>query len=337
MKAFELVDARSPAEAVALLRRHAGRAQAFASGADLLYLMKDGVEGPALALPAVLVNLGEIEGLRRIRIDGSGLSLGAMVRLAEIVEHPLLRAEYSLLVQAAERVASPQLRNTSTVGGNLCQRPRCWYFRNPDVVCLKKGGSTCWAVEGDNRYYHAVLEGGPCHIVHPSDLAPALIALDARVSILGPSGTRTSPLEDFFVTTERDLHRENVLGPHEILTEIAVPRPTRMRQVFLKATVRQTGEFALSTVALSLRTERDVCRDSRVVLGGVSPRPLRSRSAEAVVAGKPLSAEVIRAAAAAAFADARPMSMNAYKVTLGEGLVRRAFEQAVAVIPSPGL
>jgi xanthine dehydrogenase YagS FAD-binding subunit len=328
MRPFQLVDARSAEEAVALLRRFRGRAQLFASGADVLTMLKDRIEGPAPTLPDVLVNLATIEALRRIRVGPDDVRLGAGVRLSDIVEHPALRADYPLLVAATERVASVQLRNTSTLAGNLCQRPRCFYFRNPDVACLKKGGSACWAVEGDNRYYHAVMEGGPCHIVHPSDLAPALIALDARIALLGPNGARTLPVEDFFVTTRQDLYRENVLEADQVITEIALPRPaTGTRQAFVKATVRQAGEFALAAVALAVRLSGDTCAACRLVLGGVSPRPLRARAAEAVVTDKLLTDDVVRTAAGLAFADARPMSMNAYKVSLGQRLIRRAFDE----------
>lgn len=331
MRAFEFIDARSAEEAVDLLRKYGKRAQLFATGADVLYMMKDWIEGPAVPYPEVLINLAAIKELEGIRSDPArGLTMGAMTRLVEIIEHPLIRSEYSILAEAASKVASPQLRHTSTIAGNLCQRPRCWYFRHPDILCLKKGGSTCWAIEGDNRYYHAILEGGPCHIVHPSDMAPALIALGASIHILGPAGLRTLPLESFFVTTEQRLYQENVLEREEVITEITVPLPKPVtKQVFLKATVRQADEFALASVALAFQLKESTCVDCRLVLGGVSPRPFRAVAAEEAIKGKALSEISILEAASATLKDARPMSMNEYKIGLTRGLIKRAFEEAL--------
>src|SRR5919199_4158127 len=328
MRAFDFIDAHSAQEAVDLLRTYGKRAQLFASGADVLFMLKDAIEGPKETPPDVLINLGKITELEGIRHDPTtGLWLGAMTRLIDLIEHPLIQAQYSLLMQAASQVASPQLRHTSTLAGNLCQRPRCWYFRNRDIVCLKKGGSTCWAVDGDNRYYHAILEGGPCYIVHPSDLAPALIALAAQIHILGPKGSRTLPLEEFFVTTVQRLYQENVLERDEVITALTVPSVAReLHQVFLKSRVRQADEFALAAVALAAQVKGGTCTACRIVLGGVSPRPHRAVAAEQAITGQPLTAANIDRAAAAALADARPMTMNAYKVDLTRGLVTRAFE-----------
>jgi xanthine dehydrogenase YagS FAD-binding subunit len=250
-----------------------------------------------------------------------------MTRLIDLIEHPLIQEQYNLLVQAASQVASPQLHHTSTIAGNLCQRPRCWYFRHRDIVCLKKGGSTCWAVDGDNRYYHAILEGGPCYIVHPSDMAPAMIALDAQIHVLGPKGSRTLPLAEFFVTPAQRLYQENVLERQEVITALTVPPPPpETQQVFLKGRVRQADEFALAAVAMAAQVKGGTCVDCRVVLGGVAPRPHRAIAAEQAIKGKSLTAANIARAAAAALADARPMTMNAYKVDLTRGLVLRALQ-----------
>jgi xanthine dehydrogenase YagS FAD-binding subunit len=329
MRAFDFIDAHSAQEAVELLRTYGKRAQLFASGADLLFMLKDAIEGPKEALPDVLINLGTITELEGIRYDSTtGLWLGAMTRLIDLIEHPLIQARYPLLMQAASQVASPQLRHTSTLAGNLCQRPRCWYFRNRDIICLKKGGSACWAVDGDNRYYHAILEGGPCYIGHPSDMAPALIALGAEIHLLGPKGPRSLPLEEFFVTTVQRLYQENVLEREEIITALTVPpMSSEMKQVFLKSRIRQADEFSLAAVALVARVQDGTCTDCRVVLGGVAPRPYRATAAEEAITGSPLTAEQINKAAAAALADAKPMAMNTYKLDLTRGLVVRAFEQ----------
>jgi xanthine dehydrogenase YagS FAD-binding subunit len=329
MRAFDFIDARLAQEAVELMRKYGKRAQLFASGADVLFMLKDAIEGPKETPPDVLINLGKITELEGIRHDPTtGLWLGAMTRLIDLIEHPLMQAQYSLLVQAASQVASPQLRHTSTLAGNLCQRPRCWYFRNRDIVCLKKGGSTCWAVDEDNRYYHAILEGGPCYIVHPSDMAPALIALGAQIHILGPKGARSLPLEEFFVTTVQRLYQENVLEREEIITALTVPpMSSEMKQVFLKSRIRQADEFYLAAVALAARVQAGTCIDCWVVLGGVAPRPYRATAAEEAIKGNSLTAEQLNKAAAAALADAKPMAMNTYKLDLTRGLVVRAFEQ----------
>src|ERR687887_1051584 len=318
MRAFDFIDAHSAQEAVELLRTYGKRAQLFASGADVLFMLKDAIEGPKETPPDVLINLGKISELEGIRHDPTtGLWLGAMTRLIDLIEHPLMQAQYPLLAQAASQVASPQLRHTSTLAGNLCQRPRCWYFRHQDIVCLKKGGSTCWAVDGDNRYYHAILEGGPCYIVHPSDMAPALIALGAQIHLLGPQGLRTLPLEEFFVTTVQRLYQENVLERGEVITALTVPPvPAETKQVFLKSRVRQADEFSLAAVALAAQVKGGTCLDCRVVLGGVSPRPHRAIAAEGAIKGKPLTEDNIQQVAAAALADVRPMGMNAYKLDL---------------------
>src|SRR5215831_3366063 len=282
MRAFDFIDAHSAQEAVDLLTTHGKRAQLFAAGADVLFMLKDAIAGPMETPPEVLVNLGKVPELAEIRHDATtGLILGAMTRLIDLIEHPIIQEQYNLLVQAASQVASPQLRHTSTLAGNLCQRPRCWYFRHRDIVCLKKGGSTCWAVDGDNRYYHAILDGGPCYIVHPSDMAPALIALAAQIHILGPKGSRTLPLEEFFVTPAQRLYQENVLEREEVITALPVHRTTpEPQQVFLKRRVRQADEFALAAIALAAQVKGGTCIDCRIVLGGLAPRPYRASAAE---------------------------------------------------------
>ncbi len=319
-----------------LLARYPDRAALFASGADVLSMLKDRIRGPAVSRPSVLVNLATAKGLDRIEMSAGRLRIGAMTRLADVIEHSIVRREFPLLAQAAERIASPQLRNTSTVGGNLCQRPRCWYFRNPDIVCLKKGGSTCWAVEGENRWYHAIVEGGPCHIVHPSDLAPALVTLGASLTLLGPRGRREIFIERFFVTTAHSLFKENVLEEGEMIVGVSVPRPPRgFRQAFEKATVRRADEFALVSVAVGAVLRGSVCAESRITYGGVSPRPYRARKAEAELHGKTISDETVTAAANAEFRDAVPMSGNGYKVPLAAGVLRRAFRRITESLVAP--
>lgn len=332
MKAIQFIDARSAHEAVRLLRKYGKRAQLFASGADVLYMLKDRIEGPAVQQPEILIHLGKIPDLNRIvELPDGGVKLGPTVRLIDLIGSSFICNNFSLLSRAAERIASPQLRNTSTVAGNLCQKPRCWYYRTPDIICLKKGGSTCWAIEGDNRYYHAIVEGGPCHIVHPSDLAPCLVSLNARVHILSAERNAEKELavEDFFTTTANSLYQENVLGPNEMIVNISIP-PTfsAFRQVFEKATVRQSDEFALVSVALAARFQGRICADSRITFGGVSPRPYRAHVAEDALRNVDPTDDNVTHAAKAAFSEAKPMTMNAYKLDLAAGLLLRAFRAA---------
>src|SRR5712692_7514946 len=216
MKAFEWMSPNSVAEAVGALKSAPApddaddAARPIAGGQDLLTTMKD-----YITRPMRVVNLKGIRGLDRIVADGKGgLRIGALVTLAQLEEHPVVRRSFPGLSEAAHSVATPQIRNLGTVGGNLCQRPRCWYFRLEHVVCLRKGGDECYAESGENKY-NAILGGGPSYIVHPSDLAPMLVALDATVSIAGPNGNRSLPLEKFFILPSEDYRRESALEPAE--------------------------------------------------------------------------------------------------------------------------
>jgi xanthine dehydrogenase YagS FAD-binding subunit len=330
MQRFELIDARSLAEAASLLKKHGAKAAPLAGGGDLLYLMKDFVEGPKLKLPTTLVNLESIPGIDTIKYEaGKGLVMGAMVKVADIEANKTVAEKYPVIHQAAAEVASPQLRNMGTLGGNLCQKPRCWYYRHPDIVCLKKGGETCWAIKGDNRYYHAIVEGGPCYIVSPSDLAPALIAAGATIHLVGGKAARSMPLENFFVTTKDNLYQENVLAPGELVAEVRVPEPKAgTKSAFHKARIRGSWDFALASAAVSLRAENGVVRECRICLGGVSSRPYRSEAAEKALIGKKADEATAKAAAEAALAPAEPMSMNAYKVDLAKAILRRAIMQS---------
>jgi xanthine dehydrogenase YagS FAD-binding subunit len=327
---FEWITPKTLDEAVARLRPRPNEGvdeapQAFAGGQDLLTVLKDGI-----ARPARLVNLKSIPGLDRIerRADG-GLNIGASVELWALEAHALVERSYPGLAEAAGAVGSPQIRSLATVGGNLCQRPRCWYFRNPDIQCLKKGGDECYAESGENKY-NAILGGGPSHFVHPSDLAPMLVALGAEVSLYGPSGARRMPLEAFFrLPADHDLRRENVLEPGEIVTSIHLPAPsTGARSTYLKFKERGSLDFALASVALALELDKDrVVREAHIVLGGVAPIPWRARSAESHLRGRALSEDVAKEVATRALEGARPLSKNAYKVPLAKAVIRRALQK----------
>ena len=326
MKAFEYVNPTNLEEVPDLLSRKRDRkAVIIAGGVDLLGEMKDN-----LIAPDRLVNLKAVPDLKYIRHGKDGLKIGATTTLTEIVSDGKIRASYPALVQAAESVGSLQIRNVGTIGGNLCQRPRCWYFRDEAFPCLKKGGYKCYAVEGNNKY-HAILGGGPSYIVHPSDLAPALIALEGRVEIRGPDGAREVALEDFYVLPEENIRQETVLRPNEVVTEVAVPTPTPgTKSVYLKFNEKGSMDFALSAVAAAVRVEGGLCRSARVVLGGVAPKPWRATAAEEVLLGKRVTEALLDKAAAATLADAEPLKDNAYKVPLSRTLIRRAVMAAVA-------
>ncbi len=292
-------------------------------GTDLVNSMKSYIE-----TPADIVDLQGIQELQALDTSGDPVQIGVGVKLVDMLASQPLMQLFPILQDAANVVATPQLRNVGTVGGNLCQRPRCWYFRSVDFNCLRKGGTECYAILGQNQY-HAILGGLGCFIVHPSDLAPALIGLGAQAVIGSASGTRSIPLESFFIGPEVDVHRENVLVPGEMLVRIDVPRPAAgQRGVFLKSRGRQTWDFATTAAAVSLVMSAGTCTSARVVLGGVAPVPWRSPDAEAVLQGRSITPAVAAQAAAAAVKLARPMQYNAYKVDQVQVLIQRAILQA---------
>ena len=254
------------------------------------------------------------------------MRIGALTTLSEIADNRQVASSYPVLSQAAAAAASPQLRNQGSVGGNLCQRPRCWYFRG-DFQCLRKGGKTCFAVSGENEF-HCIFGGGPCYIVHPSDTAPALVALDAKVNLAGPKGVRTVPLASFFVLPEVSVVRENVLSPGEVLTEILLdpPRPGA-RSTYRKVRERGAFDFALAGAAVLVALAGGKVQTARIVLSGVAPAPWRSAAAEKALVGRSLDAAAVTAAAAAAVKDATPLAWNEFKVPLIRGVLEETLLQ----------
>jgi xanthine dehydrogenase YagS FAD-binding subunit len=296
----------------------AGRpgAHILAGGTDLLGCLRDEV-----FTASTLVSLNGIKELKGIGARaGGGLRIGALTTLSEIADNRQVASSYAVLAQAAAAAASPQLRNQGTVGGNLCQRPRCWYFRG-DFQCLRKGGKTCFAVAGENEF-HCIFGGGPCYIVHPSDTASALVALDAKVSIAGPKGVRTIPLASFFVLPEVSVVKENVLTPGEVLTEILLdPAQPGARSTYRKVRERGAFDFALAGAAVLVALAGGKVQTARVVLSGVAPVPWRSADAEKALVGKSLDAATVAAASAAAVKDAVPLPWNEFKVPLVRGVL----------------
>jgi len=317
LRSFAYLKAASVADAIKQLDGPAVRVHA--GGTDLLGCVRDDV------MPVTrVVSLGQIAELRGVAATADGgLRIGALTTIAEIAAHPVIGEKYAALAQAAAVVASPQLRNQGTIGGNLCQRPRCWYFRG-DYQCVRKGGDTCYAIGGENQY-HAVFGGGACWMVHPSDTAPALIALDAKVRIAGRNATRVVALDKFFVLPDDNARKENVLEPNEIITEILLPPPAvGGKSSYRKVRARGSWDFALTGVALAINVKAGRVEDARVVLSGVAPVPWRSLNTEQALLKQKLDAATIAKAGAAAVVGARPLDQNTYKLALMRGAVEEA-------------
>ena len=327
MKSFANSNARDLQHAVTLAQqtRQQGHAAAFVGGgSDLLALMKERIAGPD-----VLVNLKPIKGLDQVKPANDGVNIGGLITLDALTRHDLIRARYTVLAQAAETVATPQIRNVGTLAGNVCQRPWCWYFRN-GFPCYKNGGNTCFSFGGENQF-HAIFGGGPSYIVHPSDTAVALLALDAKFRIVGPSGDRILPAAEFFALPQRNPARENVLEPDEALAEIQVPA-TRMgtRSTYHKIMDREAWTHAVVSAAIVLEMDKQVCRSARVVLGGVAPIPWRLPKVEQMLAGQRINEALAAKAGEAALEGAKPLAKNAYKVPLTKGVIRRTLLELAA-------
>jgi xanthine dehydrogenase YagS FAD-binding subunit len=323
MNKFEWSEATSVGEAIAQLN---GAAVIKAGGIDLLDRLKEGLEAPER-----VVNIRNLKGLDRIRDDArAGLHLGPLVTLAQVDADPTIRRRYTALADAAGHAATPQIRNMATVGGNLLQRPRCWYFRSEQFHCRKKGGERCFAIEGENQY-HAIFDNQVCAIVHPSTTATALVALGARLALTDGKETREILLEEFFVEPEEDVRRENSLGAGELITLIRVPAPAaNARSAYLKQGEKESFDWPVAEVAVVLEVAHARINRATVILGAAAPVPLRAVEAEEALAGQLVNEETARAAARAAVKDASPLSENGYKKTIFETLVRRAILTAAA-------
>ncbi|HWP85245.1 MAG TPA: FAD binding domain-containing protein [Terriglobia bacterium] len=330
MKSFELYEPTTVQEAVGILAKFGNRARPLAGGSDLVAgVMKDWVAGDGMPLPDALVDLTTIPQLKGIKVDAQGATIGANTTLAEITESKELAERFPLLTKAAQSVASQLIRNFATLGGNINQRPRCWFFRGKDFNCFKKGGDFCYSVNGDNRY-HAIIGGESCYIVHPSDTAVALLALNAQAKIAGPSGERTVAFDNYFTGPREDILRENILKPEEILLEVFIPAPPAgTRQVWSKLKNREVYDFAIVAVAAAFQVSDGTWTDGRVALGGVAPVPYRATVVENQLKGKPIQA-AIKQAAASIRTVARPMSMNAYKVDIAQTMIERTILSGLA-------
>lgn len=321
---FDHVDARTVEETVFWLSKYGERGKVVAGGTDLFGLMKDRIEGPEFKIPGVLINIKTIPDVKRITYeDQEGLRIGAAVTLNGLITSDIIKEKFPVLLQAARQVGTTQIRYMGTIGGNLCQRPRCLYFRHPHFLCHKKGGDKCYAVRGEHRYYHSILKNGKCVMAHPSDIAPALAALDGRVIVSGSKGEKEILILDFFQGP--DDFAETILKSDELITQIKVPNQKgKTHQCFLKSRIRHSADFALSSIAAVAQVLGGVCEEIRIVLGGVAPFPYRAFMAEEVVKGKTVNEGLISQAAEASVEGVRPLRMNGYKIDLTKALVKQA-------------
>lgn len=319
MNGFEFVAAQGVEDAAELLANKGGSARIIAGGTDILGELKEGVISPTM-----LVSVANIPVLQSIAVDTESVRIGAAATLADIEAHPHINSDYAALAQAAASVATPQIRNVGTLGGNVCQRPRCWYYRSPLFDCRKKGGECCFAHDGANKF-HAIFGGAVCPAVHPSDTAVALLALGADAVIASASGERILPIARFFAPPEVDVRYENVLRAGEALTAVRIPkRAAGFRSVYLKAKERQAMDFALASVALALDVSGGRIGGARIALGGVAPVPYTAREAASALDGRRVSDVDADRIGRIAVQDAKPLSDNGYKVRLAAGLVARA-------------
>jgi xanthine dehydrogenase YagS FAD-binding subunit len=323
MRAFEYASPTTKEQAVALLGSRWGEREVLAGGTDLLSLMKDDVVAPKR-----LVNIKDIAELQGIKYsEAGGLRLGALVTLQELLDSDVVGKQYPSLAQAADGVRSNQIRTAGTVAGDLCQRPRCWYFRSGMGLLAQDGSGTSLVVGGENRFHSILGNAGPAYFVNPSSLAPALISLGAKAKLFGPKGAREVAVEKFFVTPKSGSDREYVLAPNEIVTEIIVPAAGSANATY---EVRQgeSLDWPLAAASVSLKMSGKTVTSARIVLGHVAPVPWPAPEAEQVLAGKPVSAKLAEQAGAAAVKDAKPLSQNAYKVQLARVAVKRAILRA---------
>jgi len=337
VRGFQLHEPDTVAGAVELLATHGTRARPLAGGTDLVAgIMRDQVIGKGMPYPTHLVDVGAVPEMVGIRAGPEGAVIGAATTLVDIAESAAVRRWWPVLGEAAREVATSEIRAIGTLGGNLHQRPRCWFFRAKDFDCIKKGGDLCFAVKGDNRY-NAILGGHLCFIVHPSDLATTLVALGAQARVASTGGDRSVWFDDYFLGPAQDLLRETVLRPDELLVEVVIPVPApNTHQAWEKINEKDaaTWDFALASVAAVMTIVDGVWQSGRIVLGGVAPIPFRAAVVEDALAGND-----VRVALPEAVAEirkiARPMRDNVYKLELVEYLIERVVIAALERGPVP--
>ncbi len=323
MQPFEFASPTTKAQAVGLLASSWDQTEILAGGTDLLALMKDDVVHPKR-----VVNIKHVKELQGVTSSKKGLRIGALTTLADLAENATVVKDYPALAEAVNEAASPQIRNMATLGGNLCQRPRCWYFRGGFGLLPKDEAGKELVGEGENRYHAILGNDGPAKFVSPSTITPVLIAYGASVRLAGPKGERDVPLEKFFVIPKSENEREHDLQPNEILVDITLPLPGGMKVAHYEVRQKDAFDWPLAVAAVALKSDGGSVKSARVVMGYVAPIPWLSPEAEQALAGKTISEDVAKAAADAALQNAKPLSHNGYKVTLAKVAVRRAILKA---------
>jgi xanthine dehydrogenase YagS FAD-binding subunit len=324
VKAFAYVDARNEKEAVAALKLVGGVAMPLAGGQDLLARIKDYV-----ASPDRLVNVkGALDTTVVATADG-GLKIGAAMKIVDLMENAQVQRLYPAVIAASGEIGTPQIRNQGTVGGNINQRPRCWYFRNEEFVCYKKGGNRCFSPAGENQFHAIFGNNGPSHIVHPSSLAVPFVAYGAKFRLASSSGEREVPASEYFtMPTLGNVQKENVLGDDELLTHVILPPPGSVKSGHYEVRYKASHDWPLAFTTVVLAMNGNTIQSARVVLGAVAPVPWRSEDAERALAGKPLNEQTATEAADAAIRAAQPLNRNGYKVQIARTAVKRAILQA---------
>lgn len=325
MRAFEYASPANMDQALRLLGNSWDEAAPLAGGTDLLSLMKDDIVAPRR-----LVNIKEIGALRGISLSKKGLRIGALTTIDELAGDPLVRQPYPVIATTASEIAGPQIRNMATIGGNLCQRPRCWYYRGGFGLLAKDQKGESLIPNGDNRYHAILGNSGPAYFVSPSTLAPLFIALGARLHLVGPRGKREIPLEKFYLIPKSESEREHDLKPNEIVTEVVIPPLAGALTATYEVRQKETMDWPLALAAVVLNLKGGRVSSARVLMGAVAPVPWRSTEAEAALLGKTITEEVAQAAGSAAVANAKNLGHNGYKIQLARVAVKRAIMSAIA-------
>jgi xanthine dehydrogenase YagS FAD-binding subunit len=324
VKAFAYVNPTNEKDAVDALSPQFEQSMPLGGGQDLLARMKD-----YITQPDRIVNIkSALEST--VMPSNGGLRIGAAMKMVDLAEHVEVLRMYPAISAAAIEVGTPQIRNQATVGGNLNQRPRCWYFRNEEFVCFKKGGNTCFSPGGENQF-HAILGGGPSFIVHPSSLGVPMVAYGATFRLAGPKGERLVPAADYFTLPRQNVRLENVLAPDELLTHVILPAPGNVKSGHYEVRYKASHDWPIAFATVLISFNGVTVQSARVVMGAVAPIPWRSREAEQALAGKTITEDTAAAAAEAALKDARPMSQNAYKVDVAKTAVKRAILRAAGI------
>ena len=325
MRPFEYLSPNSRTQAISLLGATWGNSEILAGGTDLLALMKDDVLSPKR-----LINIKEIKDLRGVSSSGEGLRIGALTTLGELADDETVKKNYPALNEAVLEAASPQIRNMATLGGNLCQRPRCWYFRNGLGLLPKDESGKELVANGENRYHAILGNEGPAKFVSPSTIVPILVAYSAKIRLEGPKGKRELPLEKFYMIPKSETEREHDLRPNEIVTEVLLPSASDLKASHYEIRQKEAFDWPLAVTGVALKMRGSNVESARIVLGYVAPVPWPAPEAERFLAGKPINKDTAQKAAEAALANAKPLSQNAYKVKLARVAVTRAIMKAAS-------